>query len=141
MKKLDFAETLKDAFAIGIKNFFSLLGCVVLWLLTIWIPYVNVGTTIAISTLPAALSKGTILSPLEIFNKKYFKFMGEYFLVTGLRFLIILPASIFLFIPAIVLSLSYILSTLGTPKNYFFQEQKFFSRFSYVLAPLGNDFT
>lgn len=112
MKKLDFAETLKDAFAIGIKNFFSLLGCVVLWLLTIWIPYVNVGTTIAISTLPAALSKGTILSPLEIFNKKYFKFMGEYFLVTGLQFLIILPASIFLFIPAIVLSLSYILSTL-----------------------------
>ena len=77
-KKLDFKELLTNTITIGLKNFPSLIGCVVLWILTIWIPYVNVGTTIAIFTLPAALSKGKIISPLEIFNKKYFKFMGEY---------------------------------------------------------------
>jgi len=110
--KLNFAEVLSEAFTIGLKNFFSILGCVILWLVTIWIPYLNVGTTIAISTLPAALSKGKVISPLEIFNSRYLKFMGEFFLVQGLLFMILLPALIFLIVPAIVLSLAYCLSAL-----------------------------
>lgn len=111
-KKLDFTQILTNAVTIGLKNLPSLLGCVVLWVLTIWIPYLNVGTTIAISTIPAALSKGKVISPLEIFDKKYFKFMGEYFLVTGLKSLILFPAMLFLFVPAIVLSIAYSLATL-----------------------------
>ena len=111
-KKLDFKELLTNTITIGLKNFPSLIGCVVLWILTIWIPYVNVGTTIAIFTLPAALSKGKIISPLEIFNKKYFKFMGEYFLVTALKSIVVISSIIFLFIPTIVLSIAYSLSTL-----------------------------
>ena len=43
MKKLDFAETLKDSIEIGVK-------AVTLWLVTIWIPYLNIGTTIAFIT-------------------------------------------------------------------------------------------
>ncbi|HCY01164.1 MAG TPA: hypothetical protein DG754_13585 [Bacteroidales bacterium] len=111
-KKLDFGQLLLNAVSLGLKNFPSLLGCLVLWILTIWIPYVNVGTTIAIVTLPAAISKGKIISPLEIFDKKYYKFMGEFFLVSGLRTLIIFPAMLFLIVPGIVLSIAYSLSTL-----------------------------
>jgi len=111
-KKIVFGEILSNAFSIGLKNFFSLLGCLVLWILTIWIPYVNVGTTIAIATIPAALSKGNIISPLEIFNKRYYQFMGEFFLVQGLLMMIILPAMLFLIIPAFVMSIAYSLATL-----------------------------
>ena len=45
MKKLDFAETLKDSIAIGVKNAPSVVVAVALWLVTIWIPYINIGTT------------------------------------------------------------------------------------------------
>ena len=38
--------------------------------------------------------------------------MGEFFLVTGLRSLIIFPAMLFLLIPGMVLSIAYSLSTL-----------------------------
>ena len=63
-KKLDFKELLTNTLTIGLKNFPSLLGCIVLWVLTIWIPYINVGTTIAIFKLRAALRKGKFISPL-----------------------------------------------------------------------------
>jgi len=56
MKKLDFAETLKDSIAIGVKNAPSVVVAVALWLVTIWIPYINIGTTIAISLLPVELA-------------------------------------------------------------------------------------
>jgi len=111
-KKLVFGDVLSNAFSIGLKNFLSLIGCIILWLVTIWIPYINVGTTIAIITIPAALSKGNVISPLEIFNKKYFKYMGEFFLVSGLKYIILLPAMMFLIIPAVVLSIAYSLATL-----------------------------
>ena len=51
VKKLDFGETLKDSVAIGVKNAPSVIAAVALWLITIWIPYLNVGTTIAITLL------------------------------------------------------------------------------------------
>ncbi len=111
-KKLEFGQLLSNTFSIGLKNLPSLIGCVVLWAVTLWIPYVNVGTTIAIATIPAALSKGKVISPLEIFDKKYFRYMGEFFLVTGLRSLILVPAAMFLIVPAIVLGIAYSLSTL-----------------------------
>ena len=50
MKKLDFAETLKDSIEIGVKNAPSIVVAVILWLVTIWIPYINIGTTIAFIT-------------------------------------------------------------------------------------------
>ncbi len=111
-KKLDFTELLKGAIDTGLKNFPSLVGAVALWLVTIWIPYLNVGTTIAIITLPAALSRGKVISPVEIFDEKYRKFMGEFFLVTGLRSIILVPAYFFMIIPGIIMQIAYCLSTL-----------------------------
>ena len=98
MKKLDFAETLKDSIAIGVKNAPSVVVAVALWLVTIWIPYINIGTTIAISLLPVELAKGSVINPLGIFDSKYRRYMGEYLITAGLM------------VPGIVLSLSWALS-------------------------------
>ncbi len=111
-KKLDFGEIVSNAFSIGFKNIASIIGCVVLWILTIWIPYVNVGTTIALVTLPAALSKGKVISPVQIFDKSYYKYMGEFFLATGLRGLIVGAATLFLIVPGIVMRIAYSLTAL-----------------------------
>lgn len=75
-EKLQFVPSLKDAFAIGIKNLVPIVLSVLLWLVTVWIPYVNVGTTIALATLPVKLSKGEMISPMFIFESKYRHCMG-----------------------------------------------------------------
>ncbi|MCK5809278.1 hypothetical protein KAH37_09860 [bacterium] len=111
-KNLNFMAITTFAFQSALKNFVSVIGCIFLWLITIWIPYLNVGTTIAIITLPASLSKGKVISPLEIFDKSYRKYMGEFFLVTGLKYVIIAPAYLFMIIPGIVMQLSYIFAAM-----------------------------
>lgn len=94
----------------GVKNAPSILGCVVLFLLTCWIPYINVGTFIAISLLPTQLAKGEVINPLSIFDSKYRRYMGEFLLTWGLMFIAILCATWFLVIPAIVISISWSLA-------------------------------
>ncbi|MDR1332454.1 MAG: hypothetical protein LBK07_10180 [Tannerella sp.] len=111
-KKLDFLTVMKEGLVYGTKNVPSLLGALILWILTILIPYVNVGTTIAISTLPLQLSRGTIFSPLNIFDKKYYRYAGEYFLTRGFISLGTLGAMVFMLIPAIVISISWSLAVL-----------------------------
>lgn len=111
-KKFAFSDALSNAYTIGIKNFLSLLGAFILWILTIWIPYINVGTTIAIVTIPASLSRGEVISPIEIFNKKYLKSMGDFFIVSSLKGLGTWLAFMFMIIPGIVLGLSWSLATL-----------------------------
>ncbi len=108
-KKLNFAETLNDALTIGVKNTPSIMAAVALWLVTIWIPYLNVGTTIAITLLPAELAKGSVINPLEIFDSKY-RCMGEFLLTSILQIMGIYAAMLFLFIPGIVLALSWSLA-------------------------------
>lgn len=109
-KKLDFSTTLKDAISIGLKNAPSVIAAVILWLITIWVPYINVGTTIAITLLPTQLAKGKIINPLSIFEGKYRRYMGEYFITMGLMIFPILIGVIFMFVPAIVLSIAWTLS-------------------------------
>lgn len=108
--KLDFGVTLKDSITIGLKNAPSILGCVALWLVTIWIPWINIGTTIAIMTLPIELSKGKVISPLSIFDAKYRKYFGEVFMTLGLMFAPMLLAYLFMIIPGIVLGISWMLA-------------------------------
>ena len=109
-KRLDFATTLQDAIAIGLKNAPSVIAAVALWLVTIWVPYINVGTTIAITLLPTRLAKGEIVNPLGIFDSKYRRYMGEYFITMGLMVFPILIGVHFMIVPAIVLSIAWTLS-------------------------------
>ena len=110
MKKLDFSETLKDSIAIGVKNAPSVVVAVALWLVTIWIPYINIGTTIAISLLPVELPKGSVINPLGIFDSNYRRYMGEFFITMGLMIFPIFIGVLFMVIPGIVLSIAWTLS-------------------------------
>lgn len=96
-KKITVTGVLSEGIGLGIKNAVSMLGATVLWLLTIWIPYLNVGTTIAMNTIP-------------IFDGKYRKYMGEYFTLIGLMYLAIIPALFFMIIPGIIISIGWSLA-------------------------------
>lgn len=112
MKKLNFTESLKDTITIGVKNFPCISAVTVLWLLTIWIPSINIGTTIALCLLPAQLSEGKTIRPLSIFEKRYRGHMSDFFLTAGMVVVPITLAMIFMFFPGIVLSLAWSLSFL-----------------------------
>lgn len=88
-RTLDFARTIKDSFVLGFRNAASIFGCVILWLLTIWVPYINIGTTIALAMLPLEVAKGKIVSPLSIFHARYRRYMGEFLITSGLKSLAI----------------------------------------------------
>ena len=109
-KRLDFATTLQDAIAIGLKNGPSVIAAVALWLVTIWVPYINVGTTIAITLLPTRLANGEIVNPLGIFARNSRRYMGEFFITMGLMVFPILIGVLFMIVPAIVLSIAWTLS-------------------------------
>lgn len=109
-KKITVIGVLSEGTNIGIKNAASMLGATILWLLTIWIPYLNVGTTIAMSTIPIELSKGKVISPLFIFDGKYRQYMGEFFTLIGLMMLSIIPALFFMIIPGIIISIGWSLA-------------------------------
>jgi len=107
-KKIDVIETLRDGIDICIKNIGQILVNLILWALTIWIPYLNIGTTIGIfSGIIAKLSKDEPISYTEIFDPRYRKYMGEYLLTVGLMSVGVLIGLIFLIIPAFVLSIAW----------------------------------
>ena len=110
MKKLDFAETFKDAITIGVKTAPSVIAAVALFLVTIWIPYINIGTFIAITLLPTQLAKGEVINPLGIFDSKYRRYMGEFLITMGLMVIPTYIAFLFMFVPGIVLSLAWSLA-------------------------------
>lgn len=96
---------ISEGVGIGLKNFLSVFLACILWILTIWVPYINVGTTIGINTLPLKLSKNSnaIISPTFIFDGHYRKYMGEFFNLIGLMLISIIPALWFAIIPAIII--------------------------------------
>lgn len=111
MKKIELIPVISEGIQIGLKNFASIFAAVLLWLITIWVPYINVGTTIAILSLPVALSKGEgILSPLFIFESKYRRYMGEFFTLIGLMWLSIFPALMFGIVPGIIIGIGWSLA-------------------------------
>ena len=100
-------ETLKEGITLGIKNVASLIVAVILYVLTIWIPYLNVGTTIALLNIPIELGRGKVINPTFIFNSVYRKNLGQFFIYLTLVFAGMIPALLFLVGPAIVLSFSW----------------------------------
>ena len=56
----------EEGIGLGIKNAVSMLGATVLWLLTIWIPYLNVGTTISMNTFPLLNSMGMVFIEMVV---------------------------------------------------------------------------
>ena len=112
MNKLPFKETLTEACQIGLKNLLSLIAVTLLYLVTIWIPYLNIGTTLAMCSLPAELAKGHVIDPFFIFDSKYRKKMGDFLIIIGVMTMAITAAFGFLFIPALILSYAWSLAML-----------------------------
>lgn len=106
-EKLEFGRTLQDCITIGTKNLPSILLTVLLWLVTCWIPYLNVGTTIALITLPMKLSRGEVINPTFIFDSVYRHQMGEFFLLAAVWVMGIAIGVLFGYIPGIVLGLAW----------------------------------
>lgn len=107
MKKLNIIATVKDGIAIALVNYLSLVVTAVLYMLTLWIPYINVGTTIAMESLPAEMAKGNILNPLFIFDGKYRRNMGEFFILMTLMLGAIGVGLAFGFIPGFVIAIAW----------------------------------
>ena len=107
MHQLTVGNIVQNAFQLGSQNLFSILGAAILWLLTIWIPYLNVGTTIAMVSLVVVLGKGGAVSPSEIFDSKYRKHMGEFFILISLICLGVLAGYMFMIIPGIVIAIAW----------------------------------
>lgn len=106
-KKINIMATLKDGVAIAGLNFLSLILVTLLYLVTIWIPYLNVGTTIAMSSLPAELAKGNMINPLFIFESKYRRNMGEFFILMALMTGAISVGFMFMGVPGLVISIAW----------------------------------
>ena len=112
VKKLDVLKTLKDGVSLALGNYINILLAVVLYAVTIWIPYLNVGTTIAIMSLPAELAKGNKLNPTFIFDAKYRKNMGEFFILSVLMVGAILIGMCFMLAPAFVIAIAWCFAIL-----------------------------
>jgi uncharacterized membrane protein len=112
MNTLTIEGFLKEGISIGLKNAPALIVNVILWLVTIWIPYLNVGTTIALTNLAAKMSKDQGLEMTEVFKPEYRKFMGEYFLVLMFTLMGFYTGFLFFVIPGYVLWIAWSLAPL-----------------------------
>jgi len=112
-QKLGIGITIKEGIAIGFKNFGPILVNVLLWAVTVWIPYLNIGTTIGLFVgIIAMASRGETISMTEIFDPKYRKNMGEFFLTSGLVGIGVAAGTVFLIIPGIVICIAWSLAIL-----------------------------
>lgn len=108
-----FSRILSTTFGMLAANLASIVGAAILWFLTILVPYINVGTTIAmLYGLPLELSRGGVFNPLNIFDSKYRKHMGEVFLCAAFMVNGIYAALLFLIIPGIVVAIAWTFSVL-----------------------------
>lgn len=97
----------------GIKNLLPVAVNYLLWMITIWIPYINIGTTIGVSVgLPAKAARGEVIGFTEVFNPEYRKQMGNYFLVEGLAFIGILIGLVLFIVPGIIIAIGWMLGTI-----------------------------
>lgn len=101
---------ISNGFSLGFKNLFPLLGSYILWAITIWIPYINVGTTVGLYGLVVKMSRGERFGVGEIFNKRYRRIFPEFFLLLGLAWTAISLGIFFVFIPGCIIALVWYLS-------------------------------
>ncbi len=110
---LSTSEILNGGFNLGLKNLMPIIVNYILFVLTFWIPYLNVGTFIAmVSGIPLKMSRGEEISYTEIFEADYRKNFGEYFILRVLTVLGIYFGMIFLIIPGIILGFVWFISDL-----------------------------
>lgn len=99
-----------NGFSLGFKNFFSIVGAFILWIITLWIPYLNLGTTVGLYALVVKISRGEKFSPITIFDRTYRRIFPEFFVLLAVTFVAELAGIILFFIPGYILSLVWCIS-------------------------------
>ena len=104
---LSIKEIINNSRKVGFNHASTIIGSYILWILTIWVPYINVGTTIGLLGMVPKLATNEKFSPFDIFKKKYRKNMGEFFLLVALMSVGISVGFLFLGFPGIVISIAW----------------------------------
>jgi len=107
MNQLTIGGIISNSIGMGLKNLASLVGALILWAVTIWIPYINVGTSIGLLGIIIAMSRGGVVSPTEIFSSRYRRYMGEFFLLMAFTYGAVTVGSFFVIIPGIVIYVAW----------------------------------
>lgn len=107
VKKLEIIPTIVEGAKLGLKNFVSLLLTIILYVLTVWIPWLNVGTTIGLYRVIIDMTKGKVINPTSIFSKKNYHNLGNFFLLMGIQSIGVSAACIFMFIPGIIMGIAW----------------------------------
>ena len=106
-QKLQVKQTIVDSIQYGIKNVGSLILMIILYVVTVWIPYLNVGTTIGLYKAIIDIGKGKVINPVSIFAKENRKDLGDFFLLMGFITIGTTAAAMFAIIPAFVVSIAW----------------------------------
>ena len=106
-KKIQIIATVKDGLAIARGNYFRLIATTFLYLLSSCIPYINIGTSIAVGALPAEMIKGKEIDPFYIFDSKYRRNMGEYLILVFLMLGAVFMGFFMGIIPGLVISIAW----------------------------------
>ncbi len=113
MENLTVGSIISNGIQRGIKNLVPVLVNTLLWIVTIWIPYLNVGTTIGMyAGVVAKMSRGDVISMTEIFDPVYRKRMGEFFLVMGFTTLGTWIGMAFMLVPGMVIGIAWMFAPL-----------------------------
>lgn len=107
MNNLTIKELIKEGSIIGFRNSLKILGAFLLWTLTLWIPYINIGTTVAIATISGRIKKNTSTSPFEIFSSKYRQNIGEFLILYHLKSAGLILALSFFIVPYFIVKISW----------------------------------
>ena len=116
-EKLQVKQTITDGILYALKNLIPLILMTLLWVITIWIPYLNVGTTIGVYKAVIKMGRGEVINPLDIFDKENRRNLGDFFILLGLMSIGTTAAAAFMFFPAIVLGIAWGFAT------YFFLDK------------------
>lgn len=107
---LSVGSIISNGFSLGFRNFFPLIGAFILWLITIWIPYLNVGSTVGLYALIVKMSRGEKFSPVAIFSRSYRQIFPEFFLLLAIVYIGIFLGYFFFLIPGLILSIVWCIS-------------------------------
>ena len=105
--QLTIGGIISNSFGLAIKNAGSILLIMLVYILTIWIPYINLGTSIAMYAFVIAMARNVAFTVEELFSCKYRKLMGPILLLFGMSFLAIVFGLLWFVVPGMVVALAW----------------------------------
>ena len=105
--QLTIGDIISNSFGLAMKNAGSILLIMLVYILTIWIPYINLGTSIAMYAFVIAMARNEAFTVEELFSCKYLKLMGPILLLFGMSFLAIVFGLLWFVVPGMVVALAW----------------------------------